>query len=82
MKFLNVDLIRSRQRKMFLRTQDICERIGIGLDDWYTCINYTQRLQRKIVKDLCEVLNIRKEDIYEQGRSLKKSTRNSRKEQH
>lgn len=65
MKFLNVDLIRSKQRKMFLSSQDICERIGITLDDWYLCINWTQRLPKHVVRDLCEVLKIKEEDIYE-----------------
>lgn len=65
MKFLNVDLIRSRQRTMFLSSQDICERIGITLEDWYWCINRTQRLPKQVVKDLCEILNIKESEIYE-----------------
>lgn len=46
MKFLNVDLIRSRQRTMFLSSQDICERVGIGLEDYYLCLNRTKRLPK------------------------------------
>lgn len=65
MKFLNVDLIRSKQRRMFLSSQEICERVGIGLEDYYQCINFTKRLPKQVVKDLCEVLKIKEEDIYE-----------------
>ena len=63
-KFLNVYLIRSKHRKMFLSSQDICERIGITLDDWYLCINWTQKLPHYVVKELCEVLKIKESEIY------------------
>lgn len=65
MKFINVDLVRSTQRKKRLRTQDITEQLEMTLDEWYRFLNWTHKLPKKKVKVLCEFMSIKESEIYE-----------------
>lgn len=46
MKYLNVNLIRDKQRKMWLRTQDITEQLEMDVNARYYMLNFTQRLPK------------------------------------
>lgn len=64
MKYLNVNLIREKQRAKLLRTQYIVEGLGITLNQRYNMLNFTQRLPKSKVKILCEILGIKESEIY------------------
>ena len=63
MKILNVDLIRHKQGKLFIRTEEIAKYLDLSLEDRYGHL-YIKSLPSSKVKKLCQLLNIKESEVY------------------
>ena len=62
MKKINVDLIKTQKHNLNLSTDIICNTINMSINNWYDCLQ-KEMLQEKKIKPLCELLNIREDEL-------------------
>ena len=62
MKQINVDLIKTQKHNLNLSTDTICNTINMSRNNWYDCLQ-KEMLPSKKIKPLCELLNIREDEL-------------------
>ena len=62
MKEINVDVIRCKQRKLRISSEAIADYVGVDLDTYYQYL-HRREMPTKVIKKVCEILNLKKEEI-------------------
>ena len=62
MKQINVDLIKMQKHNLNLSTDTICNAINMSRNNWYDCLQ-KEMLPGKKIKPLCELLNIKEDEL-------------------
>ena len=62
MKQINVDLIKIQKHNLNISTDVICNTINMSRNNWYDCLQ-KEMLPSKKIKPLCELLNIKEDEL-------------------
>ena len=62
MKRINADLIKTQKHNLNLSTDTICNAINMSRNNWYDCLQ-KEMLPGKKIKPLCELLNIKEDEL-------------------
>ena len=62
MKEINVDVIRRKQRKLRISSEAIANYAGVDIDTYYKYL-HGREMPTKVIKKVCEILNLKKEEI-------------------
>ena len=62
MKEINVDVIRRKQRKLRISSEAIADYAGVELNTYYQYL-HRREMPTKVIKKVCEILNLKKEEI-------------------
>lgn len=62
MKEINVDVIRCKQRKLRISSEAIADYVGVDIDTYYQYL-HRREMPTKVIKKVCEILNLKKEEI-------------------